>query len=58
MVMEVTDPSTGRSDVLRVDPLALGGFRTARAAVVSTWRRRDGSLVFERPEDYLLATEA
>jgi hypothetical protein len=37
---------------LRVDPNAYGGLKTARAAVASTWRHKDGSLVFENPEDY------
>jgi hypothetical protein len=37
---------------IRVDPNAYGGLKTARAAVASTWRNEDGSLIFARPEDY------
>lgn len=37
---------------LRVDPNAYGGLKTARAAVASTWRNKDGSLYFENPEEY------
>lgn len=37
---------------IRVDPNAYGGLKTARAAVASTWRNDDGSMVFESPEDY------
>lgn len=37
---------------IRVDPKAYGGLKTARAAVASTWRRKDGSLVFATPEEY------
>ena len=40
---------------LRVDPKAysdVGGVKTARAAVASTWRNKDGSLVFKTPEEY------
>jgi len=37
---------------LRVDPKCYGGIKTARAAVASTWKNDDGSLVFESPEDY------
>lgn len=54
----VTDPSTDRRYLLRCDPNAYGGLRSARAAVASTWRNPDGSLVFERPEDYVLAAES
>jgi hypothetical protein len=42
---------------LRVDPRAYGGLTTARAAVASTWRNPDGSLLFARPEDYVLEVE-
>lgn len=58
MAVDVTGPSTGQSDMLRLDPPAYGGLRTARATVASIMRRRDGSFVFEHPEDYLLATDA
>lgn len=37
---------------IRVDPKAYGGIKTARAAVASTWRNKDGSFVFANPEDY------
>ena len=37
---------------IRVDPKAYGGIKTARAAVASTWRNKDGSFVFDKPEDY------
>lgn len=37
---------------LRVDEKMYGGIKTARAAVASTWRNKDGSLVFKKPEDY------
>jgi len=37
---------------IRVDPNMYGGLKTARAAIASTWRNEDGSLVFESPEDY------
>ena len=37
---------------IRVDPNCYAGLKTARAAVASTWRKEDGSLLFEKPEDY------
>lgn len=39
---------------LRVDPNAYGGRagRECLAAIASTWRDVDGSMLFERPEDY------
>lgn len=37
---------------LSVDPKAYGGLKTARGAVASTWRRKDGSFVFASPEEY------
>lgn len=37
---------------IRVDPNAYGGLKTARAAVASTWRNEDGSMMFETPEQY------
>lgn len=57
-LVDVTDPSTGRRYLLRVDPNAYGGLKTARAASASTWREPDGSMVFEKPEDYVLVAEA
>jgi hypothetical protein len=42
---------------LRVDPKLYGGITTARAAVASTWRNKDGSLLFKKPEDYTLEVE-
>jgi hypothetical protein len=37
---------------IRVDPNAYGGLKTARAAIASTWRNKDGSLMFDDPNDY------
>jgi hypothetical protein len=37
---------------IRVDPNAYGGLKTAKAAVASTWRNPDGSLVFKHPDEY------
>ncbi len=37
---------------IRVDPNAYGGLKTARAAVASTWRNNDGTMIFKKPEDY------
>lgn len=37
---------------LRVDPNAYGGLKTALAAIASTWRNDDGSMMFEDPELY------
>ena len=37
---------------IRVDPNAYGGLKTAKAAVSSTWRHKDGSLLFESPDEY------
>lgn len=42
---------------LRVDPNAYGGVKTAKAAVASTWRNEDGSMVFASPDDYDPAIE-
>lgn len=42
---------------LRVDPKCYGGVKTAQAAVASTWRNKDGSLVFATPEDYVLSRQ-
>lgn len=38
---------------LQVDPDAYGGLKTAQAAVASTWRYKDNSLVFDKYEDYV-----
>lgn len=57
-LVDVIDPSTGRRYLLRVDGNAYGGLKTARAASASTWRNDDGSMVFDKPEDYVLAQEA
>lgn len=57
-LVDVVDPSTGRRYLLRVDPNAYGGLKTARAASASTWRKPDGSMVYAKPEDYVLAAEA
>ena len=43
---------------LRVQPTAYGGVKTARAAVASTWRHPDGSLVFATPSDYVLTHQS
>ena len=37
---------------VRVDPKAYNGLKTAHAAVASTWRNKDGSMVFGSPNDY------
>jgi hypothetical protein len=42
---------------IRVDPNAYGGIKTARAAVASTWRNKDGSFVFKSPEEYDCSVE-
>lgn len=58
MVVRVECPSTGRVYLLRVDPDAYGGLSgegAARAAVASTWRQTDGSMVFASPDGYVLA---
>ena len=58
VMLVLVDNPTPESDgtfkkyFLPVDPFAYGGIRTARAAVASTWRRQNGSLIFDRPEDY------
>lgn len=43
---------------IRVDPRAYGGLKTAHAAVASTWRNEDGSLMFNSPADYICAVES
>jgi len=37
---------------IRVDPRVYGGLKKAKDAVASTWRNRDGSLVFPDPSQY------
>ena len=37
---------------IRVDPTCYGGVKTAKAAVASTWRNPDGTVMFEDPNDY------
>ena len=43
---------------LEVDPSSYGGLTTARAAIASTWRYEDGTMVYESPEEYILAQES
>lgn len=45
---------THRRYMLRVDPNAYGGAaaRDVLAAMASTWRNADGSLLFKRPDEY------
>lgn len=57
-LFDCVDPSTGRQYLLRVDPDAYGGLKTARQASASTWRHPDGTMVFDSADDYLLAGEA
>ena len=60
VIVRVIDTSTGRPYFLRVDPDAYDGLagRKARAAIASTWRYADGTLVFKRPSDYVLTEES
>jgi hypothetical protein len=51
-MVHVVCPSTNREYFLGVDPNAYGGLQTARAAVASTWRNGDHSMLFPKPEDY------
>lgn len=37
---------------IRVDPKCYGGIKTAREAVASTWRKKDGNLLFKNANDY------
>jgi hypothetical protein len=37
---------------IRVDPNAYGGLTTAHAAIASTWRNKNGTLMFNTPEEY------
>ena len=59
-MVRYVDPSTERVYFHRVDPDAYGGRagREARAAIASTWRYADGTMVFARPEDYVLTVES
>ena len=43
---------------LRVDPKVYDGLKTAHAAVASTWRRKDGSLIFKKSNDYVCEVES
>lgn len=43
---------------IRVDPNAYGGLKTAHAAVASTWRKEDGSMLFAAPEEYVCEIES
>jgi hypothetical protein len=43
---------------IRVQPTAYGGLKTAQAAIASTFRKKDGSLLFEKPEDYVAQHES
>jgi hypothetical protein len=57
VMVRVECPSTGREYLLRVDPDAYGGLvgeGAARAAVASTWRDPDGTMVFRSGADYVL----
>jgi hypothetical protein len=53
-VVKVICTTTGNEYFLGVDPEAYGGRAgtNVRAAVASTWRRRDNSLAFKSPEEY------
>lgn len=42
---------------IRVDPDAYGGLKTAQAAVASTWRNEDGTLLFKDWRDYVLEVQ-
>lgn len=42
---------------IRVDPTSYDGLKTARAAVASTWRKADGSMLFKSPDDYVCEVE-
>lgn len=53
VVNSTVEPDGSYKDYwIRVDPNVYGGITTARAAVASTWRNDDGSLVFSSPEEY------
>lgn len=53
----VEPDGTYKDYFLRCEPTAYGGLKTARAAVASTWRNKDGTLLFAKPEDYEPAME-
>lgn len=46
------DDGTYKDYFIRVDPRAYGGLKVARQAVASTWRNRDGTLIFPDPSQY------
>jgi hypothetical protein len=48
----IESDGTFKDYFIRVDPNAYGGIKTAHAAVASTWRNKDGSMLFNKPEDY------
>lgn len=48
----VEPDGTSKDYFIRVDPNAYDGLKTAHAAVASTWRNRDGSMVFPDPSMY------
>ena len=43
---------TTKRYMIRVDPNAYGGIKTCLAAMASTYRMPDGSLLFSNPSDY------
>ena len=49
---------TTKRYMIRVDPNAYGGVTTCLAAMASTYRMPDGSLLFNRPEDYTPQAES
>jgi len=62
MMVEVVNSTpekdgTYKNYYIRVDPNAYGGLKTAMAAVASTWRHKDGSMVFKDPSEYILSME-
>ena len=42
---------------LRVDPKCYGGLNSAKAAIASTWRNKDNTLLFNTPDDYVLSEQ-
>ena len=48
----VEPDGTFKDYFIRVDPNAYGGIKTAKAAVASTWRNPDGSMLFKSPDEY------
>ena len=49
---------TKKRYMIRVDPNAYGGIKTCLAAMASTYRLSDGSLLFQRPQDYSPTAES